>query len=173
MAVCRRSSRLQGQQTFKVGYDFRNYPRPPYDPQQLAINATRNFTGGPNANAPVANSGSGIADLLLGAAGVTSGFSPETKSHHQYLGFYAQDTARVTSKLTVTFGLRINYETGDVEQQNQLNYIDLQSPSPLAGKVPQFPNLIGGVGIPGLNGNSEHVQIPRGVHLDPRVGIAY
>jgi len=164
---------LKGRHTFKFGYDFRIYPVQLYDPQQLAINATSNFTGGPNANAAVANSGSGIADLLLGAAGVTSGFSPETKSHHQYLGFYAQDTARVTSKLTVTFGLRINYETGDVEQQNQLNYIDLQSPSPLAGKVPQFPNLIGGVGIPGLNGNSEHVQIPRGAHLDPRVGIAY
>ena len=67
----------------------------------------------------------------------------------------------------------MNYETGDVEQQNQLNYIDLKSPSPLAGQVPGFPNLVGGVGIPGLKGTSKHLQVPRGVHLDPRLGIAY
>lgn len=52
-----------------------------YDPQQLAINATSNFTGGPNANAAVANSGSGIADLLLGAAGVTSGLGTTRTSN--------------------------------------------------------------------------------------------
>ena len=69
--------------------------------------------------------------------------------------------------------LRLNYETGDVENQNQLNYIDLKSPSPLAGQVPQFPNLVGGVGIPGLNGTSDQLQIPRGVHPDPRLGVAY
>jgi hypothetical protein len=164
---------LKGRHTFKFGYDFRIYPVQLYDPQQLAINATSNFTGGPNPNAAVSDSGSGVADLLLGAAGVTSGYAPETRSHHDYIGFYAQDTARVTPKLTVTYGLRVNYETGDVEDQNQLNYIDLQSPSPLAGKVPGFPNLVGGVGIPGLNGSDTQLQLPRGVHLDPRLGVAY
>jgi hypothetical protein len=69
--------------------------------------------------------------------------------------------------------LRVNYETGDVEQQNQLNYIDLKSPSPIAAQVPAFPNLVGGVGIPGLNGASRSLQIPRGVHLDPRLGMAW
>jgi hypothetical protein len=164
---------LKGIHTFKFGYDFRIYPVQLYDPQQLAINATSNFTGGPNPNAAVSDSGSGIADLLLGAAGVTSGYAPETRSHHDYIGFYAQDTARITPKLTLTYGLRVNYETGDVEDQNQLNYIDLQSASPLAGQVPGFPNLVGGVGIPGLNGTSRSLQLPRGVHLDPRLGVAY
>ena len=164
---------LKGIHTLKFGYDFRVYPVQLYDPQQLAINATSNFTGGPNPNAAAAASGSGIADLLLGAAGVTSGYVPETRSHHDYLGFYAQDIARLTPRLTVTYGLRVNYESGDVEQQNQLNYLDLKSPSPIAAQVPVFPNLIGGVGIPGLNGASRQLQIPRGVHLDPRLGVAW
>ena len=164
---------LKGVHTFKFGYDFRVYPVQLFDPQQLAINATSNFTGGPNPNAAVSDSGSGIADLLLGAAGVTSGYVPETKSHHDYIGFYAQDTARVTPRLTLTYGLRVNYETGDVEAQNQLNYINLSSPSPLAGQVAGFPNLVGGVGIPGLNGTGRELQNPRGLHLDPRLGASY
>lgn len=164
---------LKGIHTFKLGYDFRIYPVQLYDPQQLAINATSNFTGGPNPNAAVADSGTGIADLLLGAAGVSSGYVPETKSRHGYIGFYAQDTARLTPHLTLTYGLRASYETGDVENQNQLNYIDLASASPLAGQVPGLPNLVGGVGIPGLNGTSRELQIPRGIHLDPRLGVAY
>jgi hypothetical protein len=164
---------IKNRHTFKFGGDVRTYPVQLYNPQQLAINATYNFTGGPNPNAAASASGSGIADLLLGAAGVTSGYVPRTKSHHRYYGFYAQDTARLTPQLTLTFGLRVNYETGDVEIEDRLNYIDLSSPSPLAGKVPGFPNLAGGVGMPGLNGSDRQVQIPRGAHLDPRLGLAY
>ena len=164
---------LKGVHTFKFGYDLRLYPVQLWDPQQLAINATQNFTGGPNPSAAVADSGSGIADLLLGAASITSGYAPATHSRHGYLGFYAQDTARVTAKLTLTYGLRVNYETGDVEDQNQLNYLDLKSPSPIASQVPQFPNMVGGVGIPGLNGTGRMLQQPRGFHPDPRLGVAY
>jgi hypothetical protein len=104
---------------------------------------------------------------------VVSGYAPPTHSHHEYYGFYAQDTARVTTKLTLTYGLRASYETADVEDQNQLNYLDLKSPSPIASQVPQFPNLVGGVGIPGLNGTSRRLQNSRGMHFDPRLGVSY
>jgi hypothetical protein len=164
---------IKGVHTFKFGYDLRMYPVQLYDPQQLEINATQNFTGGSNPTAASSDSGSGVADLLLGAASVVSGYVNATHSHREYYGLYAQDTMRVTRKLTITYGLRMNYETGDVEAQNQLNYLNLFSPSPLAGQVPQFPNLIGGVGIPGLNGTSDQLQLPRGWHPDPRLGIAY
>jgi hypothetical protein len=164
---------IKGVHTFKFGYDLRVYPVQLYDPQQLEINATQNFTGGSNPNSAAADSGSGVADLLLGAASVVSGYVNATHSHREYYGLYAQDTMRATRNLTLTFGLRMNYETGDVETQNQLNYLNLSSPSPLAGQVPQFPNLIGGVGIPGLNGTSDQLQLPRGWHPDPRLGIAY
>ena len=164
---------IKGIHTFKFGYDTRIYPVQLYDPQQLAINATQNFTGGPNPTSAVANSGSGVADLLLDAANVVSGYVNATHSHREYYGLYAQDTMRVTRKLTLTYGIRMNYEAGDVETKNQLNYLDLHSPSPLAGQVPQFPNPVGGVGIPGLNGTNRQLQLPRGWHPDPRLGVAY
>ena len=129
------------------------YPAQLWDPQQLSINATSNFTGGPNPSAAVADSGSGIADLLLGAARSTAAVTRrETRSHHYYIGFYAQDLARLTRRLTVTYGLRASYETGDVENQNQLNYIDLKSPSPLAGQV---------AGIPEPGGRRRHTRAER------------
>jgi hypothetical protein len=165
---------LKGVHTFKFGYDVRIYPVQLWDPQQLAINSNSPvFTGGPNPSSEASDSGSGVADLLLGAVSVTSGYAPPTHSHHEYFGWYAQDTARVTTNLTLTYGLRASYETADVEDQNQLNYLDLKSPSPIASQVPQFPNLIGGVGIPGLNGTSRLLQDSRGVHLDPRLGVSY
>jgi len=163
---------IKGIHTFKFGVDARHYPVQLFDPEQLAISATSNFTGGSNPNAALADSGSGIADLLLGAASVQSGYEPQTNSAHNYFGFYAQDAARVTRKLTVTFGLRVEYETGDVENKNQLNYVDLSSPSPIAAQVPSL-HLTGGVGVPGLNGSSDSLQMPRGLAYDPRVGLAY
>ena len=163
---------MRGSHTFKFGVDLRAYPTTLWDPEQLSVTASGAFTGGPNANNPVSASGLDLASLLLGAAQVQSGYEPPTTFHHFYYGAYAQDAMRVTRKLTVTFGVRWSYETGDIENQNQLNYIDLSSTSPLAGQVPGFPNLVGGVGIPGLNGTSRELQIPTS-HFDPRIGISY
>jgi hypothetical protein len=163
---------LRGSHTFKFGVDLRDYPTSLYDPEQLAITASANFTGGPNASSIASASGSSIASLLLGAAQVQSGYEPQTVSHHFYYGAYAQDVVKLTKKLTVTFGLRWGLESGEVEAQNQLNYIDLTSPSPIASQVPQFPGLKGGVGIPGLNGTSRNLQNATS-KFDPRLGISY
>jgi hypothetical protein len=163
---------LHGSHTFKFGADLRDYPTSLYDPEQLAITATTAFTGGPNANSPVSASGNSTAALLLGAAQVQSGYEPQTIGHHFYYGAYAQDVVRVTKKLTVTFGVRWSYESGEVENSNQYNYIDLTSPSPIASQVPQFPGLKGGVGIPGLNGTSRELQSATS-RFDPRIGVSY
>jgi len=163
---------LRGSHTFKFGVDLRDYPTSLYDPEQLAITTTGNFTGGPNANSIASASGSGIGDLLLGAAQVQSGYEPQTIGHHFYYGAYAQDVVRLTKNLTVTYGVRWGYESGEVETTNQYNYIDLDSPSPIASQVPQFPGLKGGVGIPGLNGSSRELQSATS-HFDPRLGISY
>ena len=50
--------------------------------------------------------------------------------------------------------------------------MDLSSPSPIAAQVPSL-HLTGGVGIPGLNGASTELQIPRGLAWDPRIGVGY
>ena len=132
-----------------------------------------NFTDGFSSGTTVANdSGDGVADLLLGLATVSSGYEPETRSIHDYAGLYAQDEYRVTPRLAVTFGLRYDYETGDVEENNLLNYMNLTAVSPLQAQVPSL-TLTGGVGIPGLGGTSRQLQNPRKLNFDPRLGVAY
>jgi Carboxypeptidase regulatory-like domain len=169
---------VNGKHTLKYGIDLRAYPTQLWDPEQLSISSGgsatgSNFTDGFSSGTTVANdSGDGVADMLLGLATVSSGYEPETRSIHEYGGFYAQDDYRVTEHLSVTFGLRYNYETGDIEENNLLNYMNLTAVSPLQAQVPSL-TLTGGVGIPGLGGTSRQLQNPRKLDFDPRLGIAF
>jgi hypothetical protein len=172
---------VKGNHTFKFGIDLRRYPVQLWDPQQMSVSAGTKFTNGPNTTSPSpsTDSGSGMAELLLGLATVSSGYEPETQSVHYYYAGYAQDIWKLTPRLTLTYGLRYNLETGDVEKNNLLNYIDTTSTSPINGLVASLPNepvlpaLVGGVGIPGLNGTDNQLQLPQKTHFDPRLGIAY
>lgn len=165
--------------TIKFGVDIRRYPVQLWDPDQMSISAADKFTSGPWTTTPSTDSGSGMAELLLGLATVTSGYEPMTRSHHFYYGLYAQDIWKLTSKLTVTYGLRYDIEMGDIENENLLNYIDTTSTSPINSQVtslpgePTLPTLVGGVGIPGLNGTSRELQLPEKLHFSPRLGLAY
>ena len=164
---------LKGIHVMKFGTDLRLYRDQLYDPQLLTVNTSKTFTGGPNASSPSGTTGDAIAELLLGQATVTSGYAPQVNFGHQYYAAYAMDTARVTHKLTVTYGLRYSYEGADVARDNELSYLDTASPSPIAAQVPSIPNLIGGVGIVGLNGGSRVLQNPGKLHFEPRLGLAY
>jgi hypothetical protein len=164
---------VKGIHTMKFGTDLRLYRDQLYDPQLLTVNTSRTFTGGPNASSPGGTTGDAIAELLLGQATVTSGYAPRVNFGHEYYAGYAQDSARVTHKLTVTYGLRYSYEGADTARDNELSYLDTTSPSPIAAQVPLFPNLIGGVGIVGLNGSSRVLQNPGKLHFEPRLGLAY
>jgi hypothetical protein len=164
---------LKGIHTIKFGADLRQYRDQLYDPQLLTVNTSRTFTGGPTANAPGGTTGNAIAELLLGQATVTSGYAPQVNFGHQYYAAYAEDTAKVLRNLTVTLGLRYSLEGADVARGNELSYLDVSSPSPIASQVPSIGNLIGGVGIVGLNGASRTLQNPGKLHFEPRVGLAY
>ncbi|HEX4133344.1 MAG TPA: carboxypeptidase-like regulatory domain-containing protein [Bryobacteraceae bacterium] len=164
---------LKGTHLIKFGTDLRLYRDQLYDPQLLTVNTSKTFTGGPNAGSPSGTTGDAVAELLLGQATVTSGYAPQVNFGHQYYAAYAMDTARVTHKLTVTYGLRYSYEGADVARQNELSYLDTASPSPIASQVPSIPNLIGGVGVVGLNGSSRILQTPGKFHFEPRLGLAW
>lgn len=164
---------LKGIHTFKFGADLRRYPDQLWDPQLLTVNTSRTFTGGPYANSPTGTTGNAIAELLLGQATVTSGYAPKVNFRHQYYAVYAEDTMKVTPKLTVTYGLRYSLEGADVASGNELSYLDTTDPSAIAAQVPSIPNLVGGVGIVGLNGQGRTLQVPGKLHFDPRLGVAY
>jgi len=169
---------VKGKHTIKYGIDLRAYPTQLWDPEQMSIssggsnigaNFTDGFTKGTTVNS---DSGNGVADLLLGLGTVSSGYEPETRSVHDYAAVYAQDAIKISQRLILTYGVRYNYETGDVETKNLLNYLDTTAVSPLQSQVSSL-NLTGGVGIPGLYGTSTQLQVPEKLHFDPRVGVAF
>jgi hypothetical protein len=166
-------SQLQGKHSLKYGFDYRYFPIGLSIASLVTVTANSNFTGGPNPQAPAGASGSGIADLLLGAATVSGGYAPAYRSVHPYYALYAQDEFRATSKLTLTYGLRYNLELGPTEDKNQYSFLDLTSPSPLNSKVTSLGTLTGGPGFVGVNGVGPRIQTSQTKNFDPRLGIAY
>jgi hypothetical protein len=169
---------VKGKHTVKYGIDLRRYPTQLWDPEQMSITSGgsttgANFTNGfSSGTTSITDSGNGAADLLLGLGTVSSGYEPETQSVHYYGAVFAQDAFKISPHLTVTYGLRYNYETGDVEKANLLNYLNTTAVSPLQAQVPSL-TLTGGVGIPGLYGTSRELQNPGKLDFDPRLGVSY
>lgn len=161
---------LRGAHTLKAGFDWRYYTVDWNVIYPLRISTSGAFTGGPNAKAAAANTGSGLADLLLGAAGVNYQINPHWKNSHPYYAGYFQDEWRVNQRLTLTMGIRYNLELPSIEANNQYVYLDLTSPSPL--QVPGF-SLRGGLGFVGIDGKGRRVQTPDRNNWEPRVGLAY
>lgn len=88
--------------------------------------------------------GAGMASYLLGMLGggqLSHTFSAATAS--SYWGFYIQDDWKVTPKLTLNIGLRWDVDIPRTERYNRLSYWEIDAKSPIAGKVPAFPNLVG------------------------------
>jgi hypothetical protein len=164
---------LKGAHTLKFGTDLRRYPDQLWDPQLLTVNTSKTFTGGPYANSVTSGTGNSAAELLLGQATITSGYAPKVNFRHQYYAVYAEDTFKLIHNLTVTYGLRYSLEGTDVSSGNELSYLNTTDPSAIAAQVPSIPNLVGGVGIVGQNGQSRTLQVPGKTHFEPRLGIAY
>jgi Carboxypeptidase regulatory-like domain len=163
---------VKGKHTVKFGLDLRRYPTQLWDPEQMSVSGGTGFTAGytTGTTTVLPDSGNGVAELLLGLGSVSSGYEPETQSVHDYAAVYIQDQFRMTRRLLVTYGLRYGYETGDVEKNNLLNYLNTTAISPL--QIPSL-TLTAGVGIPGLGGTSRQLQNPQKTNFDPRVGVAY
>ncbi|WP_446743089.1 carboxypeptidase regulatory-like domain-containing protein [Silvibacterium acidisoli] len=166
-------TQLFGTHSFKYGFDFRHFSTGLDVAQELTATAAGNYSGGPNPQAAVGDSGSGVADLLLGAGTVSSGYAPGFVASHPYFAFYWQDDYHVVPKLTLTYGLRYNLELPDVEANNQYVYLNLNSASPLNTSVTSLGNLTGGPGFVGVNGTGRRLQKSQTLNFDPRFGFAY
>ena len=170
-------TKIAGPHTFKFGFEGRMLRVNVWEARNAgSFNFSAGFTQGPDPNRASSTAGNSIASLLLGTGTsnnrLIQGWKNVASQSFYYAG-YVQDDWRVTRKLTLNLGLRYDIETPRTERYNRMNYFDPLAPSPLAQRVPQFPNLRGGVVFVGVDGRSRHQYHIDGNNWAPRFGFAY
>jgi trimeric autotransporter adhesin len=177
-------SRLIGRHTVKAGAEFR----------VLGVD-TQSFTGGAgdlrfdrfhtSAN-PLANgtatSGNAIASLLLGYPSGDPGnqsqvsISGPFSAFVRYYGAFVQDDFRVSPKVTLNYGLRLEHEDGLRERNDQITvgFDRTLNPGGALGNVMVDGRPVrGGLVYAGQDGANDYQGNPVGLKVSPRVGITY
>ncbi|WP_446743179.1 carboxypeptidase regulatory-like domain-containing protein [Silvibacterium acidisoli] len=163
---------VRGSHTFKFGFDGRMIRVNDHE----SADSSGNFSFGTtytqvDPNTANANSGSGLASMLLGlGTGDLIQNYKDDASQSFYLAEYAQDDWKITPKLTLNLGIRYDLDTPRTERYNRTNYFDPTISSPLASAV---QGLQGGLVFVGVNGQSRHQYHIDANNFAPRVGFAY
>lgn len=162
---------VRGAHTFKFGFDGRLIRVNDHE----SADSSGNFTFGTNwtqlPNKASANTGNGIASLLLGTG--TGDVIQEYKddaSQSYYLAEYFQDDWRVNHRLTLNLGVRYDLDTPRTDRFNRMNYFNPTIASPLASSL---PGLEGGLVFVGVNGQSRHQYHIDANNVAPRFGFSY
>jgi trimeric autotransporter adhesin len=178
------ASRLLGRHTLKGGFELR----------VLGVD-TQSFVGGSgdlrfdrfytSAN-PLANgtatSGNALASFLLGYPSGDPGnqsqltTSSPFSAYVRYLGGYVQDDFRVTSRLTLNYGLRVEHEDGLRERDNRITVAFDRTLDPggaLGSVVVNGQPIRGGLIFAGENGANDYQGDPMAAKFSPRLGMAY
>jgi carboxypeptidase family protein/TonB-dependent receptor-like protein len=132
-------TKLQGNHNLKFGADARwynangnRYPRA----TAPDLSFSNSFTKGPFDNSTAAPIGQELASLLLG---IPDGNMERTASfamQDKFLGVYLHDDFKVSSKLTLNFGLRYEIESPLTERFDRLVAgFDFDTPNPVEAKA--------------------------------------
>jgi hypothetical protein len=114
--------------------------------------------------------GLGYASYLLGAPAFLTDYSPLNSTFVlRAYGVYAQDSWRITPKLTIDYGLRFDLLPMPTENYQRISKFDPGLPNPAAANLPGALTFFGNG--PGRNGqtNAANSQYP----LAPHFGFAY
>jgi Carboxypeptidase regulatory-like domain len=155
----------RGTHAYKFGGEFRDG----VNDETRDRGSSGNLTFSPliTSNLGAAHTGNALASFLLGE--VNSGsvqFSDLIQTRASYLAFYAQDDWRVTSRLTLNYGLRWEAEFPRYELNNKQNSFDPTAINPVSGTR-------GVVTFAGVNGTPRRAFATDLNNFGPRVGIAY
>ena len=161
-------TRLMGSHTVKVGIDVRHawnlrVPSDQHRSGELTFNVDN--TRGPSGG------GLGLATFLLGnVTHIARYVSPSTDAgERQWRQFYyAQDTWRATSKITVNYGLRLDIINPQTVSGDGKGGFLLASVQDGAFNVPSPNILVAGVGGVPLNGGVKNT-----LNWAPRAGVTY
>jgi trimeric autotransporter adhesin len=168
------TSKFLGKHSVKAGFDFRTLHdagTPVAGPTSFGFSTV--FTQSKPQSTTV-GTGSSLASLLLGYP--TSGNMTLVTNFDDFIRYYGgfvQDDYRVTPKLTLNFGLRLEHESGIREANNKLIVgFDPTAPSPLQQTI-SGSQILGQVQYAGVNGNPTETGNALSVRAAPRFGFAY
>jgi len=169
---------IRARHTFKTGLDYRkmyiNYA-------QFASPAGQfNFTPAwtqQEISTVSAAAGYPLASFLLGlptSGNASHGYPPALSS--PYLAGFFQDDWRVSRRITLNLGLRYEIQFPRTERFDRMTVFDLNTPSPIAGKVPanaclNCGNLLGSMRFTGPDRRTQFS--PQYSDLGPRAGLAF
>jgi hypothetical protein len=164
-------SKFMGKHSVKFGIDYRRLQGYSEAPNNASFAFTQAYTQGPNPNTASSVAGDAFASFLLGfpASGEVNVATPGTY-YTDYYSAFIQDDYRITSKLSLNFGLRYEYEPGISAKGNRFTVgFDREAMFPV--QVPGM-ELRGGLMYAGVDGYPTRQAKPLN-NVAPRGGFAY
>jgi hypothetical protein len=166
---------VKGRHTMKVGFEYR-YHDFPFRGWGASTGGQFDFnrlgTGGYDASGNnLSQTGDPFASFLLGQVHASNQTIPVfTTFNEAYTAAWINDELKLTEKLTLTLGLRFDYQFARTESQDQYSTFDPNTPNPGAGNRPGALVFAGtGTGRSG----SRTFERPARDAWGPRVGFAY
>ena len=179
-----------GNHTIRFGSEFRLYrvfsDRHSADDAPV-LSFSNLWTKGPTDTSTAPPVGGEFASLLFGIPGGSATRSGSFAQQDKYFGVYVQDDYKLTPKLTVNIGLRIEHESPITERFNRSATAFLyDQPSPIAAQaianyaknpIPELPasafKVNGGLSFAGVGSNPREFWSGQSIEWLPRIGLAY
>lgn len=167
---------VKSKHTMRVGFEYRwhqiNHTGWATGNQGGEFRFDRSTTAGYDSTGNfVPLSGEAFASMLLGqvySSTQTLPFHPQF--YEGYFSPWINDEFKATNKLTLTFGLRFDYQRARTESQNRYSTFDPNTPNPGAGGLPGAVIFAGKCA--GCSGR-DTFEDPNHNAWGPRIGFAY
>jgi hypothetical protein len=167
---------VKGRHTLKSGFEFRHHSFPSRG--WGAGGAAGNFTfnrlstaGYDAAGNNLQATGDPFASFLLGQVfDANQNIWVEPTFRETYTGIWVNDEFKMSDKLTLTFGMRFDYQSARTEVDDLYSTFDPNTPNPGAGGHPGAI-IFAGEG-PGRTGRRKFEDVPKDA-WGPRAGFAY
>ena len=183
---------LANHHTLKAGIDVRGQYYSGFTPGNNAgaFGFTTTYTQRTDdgyQSAGTGNYGGSWAAFMMGLpSSASADTNASSAAFNPYLGFYFQDNWRVTDRLSLNFGLRVEEEFGGTERYNRLiGPFDPTATLPITAAaqaaytkiaIPEMPassfQVLGGSTFPGVNNTARNVW-NKSLNFLPRMAAAY
>jgi hypothetical protein len=167
---------VKGRHTLKTGFEFRHHSFPQQGWGQGAVAGNFNFdrlgtAGYDAAGNNLGQTGDPFASFLLGQVHASNQILPVFPTWREtYTGIWVNDEFKVSDNLTLTLGLRFDYQAARTETQDQYSTFSPTVPNPGCNGCPGAV-IFAGEGA-GRTGQRKFEDVPKDA-WGPRVGFAY